>query len=56
MEYLPGDDLFKFTVRGYGHGVGLSQYGAEELANQGKTWQEIIKIYFPGVTVPQVAE
>ena len=31
-----------FRVTGYGHGVGMSQYGANELARQGKTWQEIL--------------
>ena len=36
-----------FRVTGYGHGVGMSQYGANQLAREGKTWQEILHIYFP---------
>ena len=31
-----------FRVTGYGHGVGMSQYGANQLAREGKTWQEIL--------------
>lgn len=40
------DGTFNFTVRGYGHGVGLSQYGAEYMANQGGTYTEILKWYY----------
>ena len=39
-----------FHVTGYGHGVGMSQYGAEELAGQGKTWQEILQWYYTDIT------
>lgn len=42
---------FCFTTRGYGHGVGLSQYGAKALAEQGRTWQEILLYYFPGCEI-----
>ena len=40
-----------FRVTGYGHGVGMSQYGANELARQGKTWREILQWYYTGVTI-----
>ena len=40
-----------FRVTGYGHGVGMSQYGAEQLAKAGKTWQEILAWYYTGVTI-----
>jgi stage II sporulation protein D len=40
-----------FSVTGYGHGVGMSQYGANAMAKQGKTWQEIIKWYYTGVEI-----
>lgn len=40
-----------FRVTGYGHGVGMSQYGANELARQGKTWREILSWYYTGVTI-----
>ena len=44
-------DGFCFTVRGYGHGVGLSQYGADHLARQGYTWQEILQYYYTGIAI-----
>lgn len=40
-----------FSVTGYGHGVGMSQYGANQLAREGKTWQEILEWYYTGATV-----
>lgn len=40
-----------FHVTGYGHGVGLSQYGANTMASQGATWQEILQRYYTGVTL-----
>lgn len=43
-----------FHVTGYGHGVGMSQYGAEQLAKAGKTWQEILEWYYTGVTIGPV--
>ena len=39
---------------GNGHGVGMSQYGAKGLAEEGKTAKEIIQYYFPGTTVERV--
>ena len=38
-----------FRVTGYGHGVGMSQYGANALAKEGKTWQEILHWYYTDV-------
>jgi len=40
-----------FFVTGYGHGVGLSQYGANRMAESGATWEEILAHYYTGVTV-----
>ena len=40
-----------FRVTGYGHGVGMSQYGANQLAREGQTWQEILEWYYTGATV-----
>ena len=37
-----------FSGRGAGHGVGLCQAGAEEMARQGKTYKEILSFYYPG--------
>ena len=39
---------FTFSVTGYGHGVGMSQYGANALAKQGKGWREILAHYYTG--------
>ncbi len=45
------DGEYTFTVKGYGHGVGLSQYGADWYAKQGMTYDEIIKHYYSGVEI-----
>lgn len=42
---------FIFTVFGYGHGVGMSQYGAEYMARQGSTYREILSWYYPGTEI-----
>ena len=39
---------FTVTTRGYGHGVGLSQYGAYAMASGGAGWRSILAYYFPG--------
>lgn len=43
------------NVVGNGHGVGMSQYGANYLATQGKTYIEILKTYYSGVEVVKLA-
>ena len=45
------DNSIKFTVKGYGHGVGMSQTGANTLAKDGKTYEEIIKHFYTGVEI-----
>ena len=47
---IEGDNI-KFEVIGYGHGVGMSQTGADSLAKQGKNFEEIIKHYYTGVDI-----
>lgn len=47
-------DAFVFTVRGYGHGVGMSQYGANEMAKQGAGFKEILAWYYPGTKLESV--
>ncbi len=44
VEY--SDKKFNFTVRGYGHGVGMSQYGAQFMALQGSDFEEILNWYY----------
>ncbi|MBQ8550594.1 MAG: stage II sporulation protein D [Clostridia bacterium] len=49
VEYK--DDVFTFTVLGYGHGVGMSQYGANCMAKKGSTFREILLHYYPGCEI-----
>lgn len=44
----------KFNVTGYGHGVGMSQTGADSLAKQGKTYNEIISHFYTGVIIEDI--
>ena len=39
---VPGEAVFVVSGRGYGHGVGMSQYGAFGMANEGYTYDEIL--------------
>lgn len=45
-----GDEI-RFLCRGVGHGLGMSQFGANKLAQQGKDYKEILKYYFPEVEI-----
>ena len=36
---------------GFGHGIGMSQYGADAMGRAGKNWQEILKFYYQGVEI-----
>lgn len=47
-------DMLLFRVLGYGHGVGLSQYGAQGMAERGYTYREILAHYYPGTMVDRV--
>ena len=42
------DGEYVFTVYGYGHGVGMSQYGANSYAKRGYSYEEILEHYYPG--------
>ena len=44
-------DSIKFSVIGYGHGVGMSQTGADALAKKGKKYEEIIKHFYKDVEI-----
>ena len=43
--------VYTFCTKGYGHGVGMSQYGARELANTGKSYGEILEAYYTDFTL-----
>ena len=44
-------DRYVFEGSGYGHGVGMSQYGARAMAQAGKSYREILSFYYPGVSL-----
>lgn len=48
------DDIFSVATKGYGHGVGLSQFGANQLSQQGKSCSEILQHYFPGTNLDKI--
>jgi len=50
-EMGEGDVVFTFTGLGYGHGVGLSQWGARNMALQGFSFEHIISYYFKGTEI-----
>lgn len=52
VEYT--GEYFLFTVTGYGHGVGMSQYGANVMAKGGSSYLEILEHYYVGVTIEGV--
>ncbi len=45
------DNLVNITTRGYGHGVGMSQYGANGMALDGYNYKQILSYYYRGVTI-----
>ena len=50
------DKKFIFTVRGFGHGVGMSQYGAKSMANDGDSYKQILEWYYKGCKVKEINE
>ncbi|MDR2655263.1 MAG: stage II sporulation protein D [Oscillospiraceae bacterium] len=52
LKYSGG--YFTFTTFGYGHGVGLSQYGSDYMARQGKNYREILLHYYTGAELVNV--
>lgn len=42
------------TTEGYGHGVGMSQYGADTMAKQGRTAHEILNHYYTNITIEKI--
>ncbi len=45
------ESTFTIKTTGYGHAVGMSQYGADYMARQGSTYEEILKHYYTGITL-----
>ena len=49
FEIIKENETIKFLVKGYGHGVGMSQTGADTMAKQGSNCEDIIKHFYVGV-------
>lgn len=47
-------DTINITTKGYGHGVGMSQYGAQGMALDGYSYDEILKHYYQGTTIKKI--
>ena len=52
----PEGDALRFDTRGYGHRVGLSQYGANAMAADGADFREILRHYYPGTALLNYGE
>mgnify|MGYP000582652412 CR=1 FL=1 len=48
--------MVRFLCKGKGHGIGFSQYGGNEMAKKGSSWEEILETYFPEMEVEAVME
>lgn len=53
---VPKSRKFVLAGLGYGHGIGMSQFGAEGMGRLGKTYQQIVKFYYPGTTFASAPE
>lgn len=51
FSWLKKGDHIVINTKGYGHGVGMSQYGANGMAKEGKNYEQIVKYYYKGVTI-----
>ena len=54
FEIIKENGNIKFSVKGYGHGVGMSQTGANTLAKEGKSYEDIINHFYIGVVIQDV--
>lgn len=54
FEILKENENIKFSVKGYGHGVGMSQTGADSMAKQGNTAEQIIKHFYTNIEIKDV--
>lgn len=54
FELRVTENIVEVTTTGYGHGVGMSQYGANGMAKEGKTYQDILAYYYQGTTLSNI--
>lgn len=51
FQWTRNNDTITITTKGFGHGIGMSQYGAHYMAKEGKTAEEIVKYFYKGVEI-----
>ena len=51
FEFTINENDIKFTVKGYGHGIGMSQTGADSMAKKGSSYEDIIHHFYTGVEI-----
>lgn len=56
FSFRDNNGIFKITTKGVGHGIGLSQHTANEMAKEGKSSEEILQYFFEGTQMKEVAE
>ena len=54
FEIIREGDNIKFSVKGYGHGVGMSQTGADTMAKQGRSYEDIIKHFYKDIEIKDI--
>jgi len=54
FKIISNDATITFEVTGYGHGVGMSQYGANAMAKEGYNYIDILKHYYQGTEIDSV--
>ncbi len=54
FQVTQNEDNITFSVVGNGHGVGMSQTGADALAKQGYSYQEILKHFYTGIEITKL--
>ena len=52
---VPDSGTFSLAGHGLGHGIGMSQFGAEGMGREGKTYRQVLSFYYPGTRVVQAA-
>ena len=54
FEFYKNDNSITFVVKGYGHGVGMSQTGADSMAKDGSTFEDIIHHFYSNVSIVSI--
>lgn len=54
FDVAAGEESVTFRVTGYGHGVGMSQYGANLMAQEGQSCKNILEHYYPGAELGSI--